>query len=65
MNQTVLDDGTETIVYYSLKVGGVVYPNRYESKSLAEQYKMSLPPDKQFVTEIVPTTVSGKELLLG
>ena len=63
MNQTILTDNT--VVYYAVKVNGMIVTQKFTSQMAAEQAKEQLPTETKMLAEVVTCTADGKELLLG
>lgn len=63
MNQTILTDGS--VVYYAVKVNGMIVTQKFTSQMAAESAKEQLPPETKMLAEVVTCTSDGKELLLG
>ena len=63
MNQTVLTDGS--VVYYAVKVNGMLVTQKFTSQMAAEAAKQQLSEEAKMIAEVVPCTSDGKELLLG
>lgn len=63
MNNTILTDGT--VVYYALKVNGVIVSSPVSSRHLLEQQMSTLPLNERATAQIVPVTSDRREVLLG
>ena len=63
MNQTILNDNT--VVYYAVKVNGMIVTQKFTSQMAAEAAKEQLSPEAKMIAEVVTCTSDGKELLLG
>lgn len=63
MNNSILTDST--VVYYALKVNGVIVSRPVSDRSLLEQQINGLPLTERGSAQIVPVTSGSKEVLLG
>ena len=63
MNKQVLTDGT--VVYYAVKVNGMIVTQKFTSAQMAEQAKEQLSQEAKMLAEVVTVTSDGLELLLG
>lgn len=53
------------VVYYAVKINGVITSAKYSEKMMAEMAKEQLPEDQKALAEVVQVTADGKQLLLG
>ena len=63
MNTQILTDGA--VVYYAVKLNGVIVTQKFNSAYTAEQAKEQLAPEARMLAEVVTVTAGGQELLLG
>ena len=55
------------VVYYAVKVNGMILEHKYSDKTYAENIKFQVQREQgpAALVEVVPVTADGKELLLG
>ncbi len=63
MNNIITDD--MDVVYYVVKVNGVIVSPRYSEKLMAEMTIQNLTEAQKMIAEVVSVTTDGKQVLLG